>query len=102
MTRLLPHYIHESTYMRCRWGGIEIAIPKDTKDIGRAKAWIKEISTDGNMQTTADLIPKALPIFYLLAPEYIRLMCEPIMEYTLQWPALFAFHDLGKRESISV
>jgi hypothetical protein len=69
----------------------------NTKDTDDAKAFIKEISTDGNVNTLADLIPKALPALYVLAPEYIRLLLEPIMEYTLQWPAEFAFHDLGKR-----
>lgn len=68
----------------------------DTKDTSKAKAFMKEISTDGNVNTLADLIPKALPALYVLAPEYIRLLLEPIMEYTLQWPAKFAFHDLGK------
>lgn len=75
-----------------------MTIPMDTKDTTKAKAFMKEISTDGNVNTLADLIPKALPVFYVLAPEYIRLHLEPIMEYTLQWPAEFAFHDLGKRK----
>ena len=58
---------------------------------------MKEISTDGNVQTVADLVPKAFPVFYVLAPDYMRLLLEPLMEYAATWPADFAFHDLGKR-----
>lgn len=62
-----------------------------------AKAWMKEISTDGNVQTVADLVPKSFPVFYVLAPDYMRLLLEPLMNYSMTWPADFAFHDLGKR-----
>lgn len=57
---------------------------------------MKVISTDGDVNTVADLIPKALPVFYVLAPEYIRLLLEPVMEFSLTWPADFAVHDIGK------
>jgi hypothetical protein len=67
-------------------------------DTSQAKVFMKEISTDGNVQTLADLLPKAFPVFYKLAPDVLRLLLEPIMEYTSQWPANYAFHDLGKRE----
>ena len=84
--------------IRNRWGAFQVLIPLDSKDKSKAKAWMKEISTDGNVQTLADLLPKAWPVFYVLAPDYMRLHLEPIMEYSLTWPADFAFHDLGKRE----
>lgn len=71
----------------------------ESKDPDKAKIFIKEISTNGNVHTLADLIPKTMPFFYLLAPDYIRLFCEPVMEYTLQWPVTYAFHDLGKSKS---
>lgn len=83
----------------CSWGGFDVVIPTNTKNTSQAKAFMKEISTDGNVNTLADLVPKSIPAFYALAPTYIRLLLEPIMTYTRQWPADFAFHDLGKRMS---
>lgn len=65
-------------------------------------AFMKEISTDGNVNTLADLLPRALPAFYVLAPEYIRLFLEPILIFSKQWPAEFAVHDLGKRKSLFI
>ena len=58
---------------------------------------MKEISTDGNVQTVADMVPQSFPVFFVLAPDYMRLLAEPIMEYATTWPARFGFHDLGKR-----
>ena len=62
-------------------------------------AFMKEISTDGNVNTVADLIPKAMPIFYVLAPEYIRLLTEPILKFSYSWPINHVVHDIGKRMS---
>ena len=59
---------------------------------------MKEISTDGNVQTVADLLPKAWPAFYVLAPDCMRLFLQPVLEYAVTWPAEFMFHDLGKRK----
>ncbi|CAL5867994.1 uncharacterized protein PFLUO_LOCUS2217 [Penicillium psychrofluorescens] len=87
--------ILEST-IRQIWGGFQILIPQASKDTTMAKAWMKEISTDGNVQTVADLLPKSFPVFYTLAPDYMRLLLKPLMEYSLVWPAEFGFHDLGK------
>ena len=76
---------------------MEVVIPLESRNTSQAKAFMKEIATDGNVNTFADLVPKAIPALYGLAPDYIRLLLEPIMAYTEQWPANFAFHDLGKR-----
>ena len=84
--------------VRQTWAGSQVVIPLDSKDPARATAWAKEISTDGNVQTLADLLPKIFPAFYALAPDYIRLHLNPVMDYISQWPADFAFHDMGKRE----
>ena len=80
-----------------RSSGLEVVIPAASKDTTRVKAFMKEISTDGNVNTLADLLPKAFPAFYALAPEYMRLLLEPVMQYSLVWPADYAVHDLGKR-----
>ncbi|OAA65782.1 hypothetical protein SPI_02569 [Niveomyces insectorum RCEF 264] len=82
--------------LRQTFAGFQILIPLDTLDTSRANAWMKEISTDGNIQTVADLVPKAFPIFYVLAPDIMRLLLNPLLEYALTWPADFGFHDLGK------
>ena len=92
---ILPSLPEYSLFI-ASWGGMELTIPLDTKDTSQTRAFMKEISTDGNVNTLADLVPKALPALYYLAPEYIRLLLQPMMEYALIWPANFAFHDLGK------
>ncbi|KJR87266.1 glutaminase [Sporothrix schenckii 1099-18] len=83
--------------VRQTFAALEIVVPGDTLDTAKASAWMKEISTDGNVQTTADLLPKAWPIFYVMAPDYMRLLLNPLLEYALTWPAEFGFHDLGKK-----
>ena len=82
--------------VRQTFGSLEVLIPYDSKDTSQATAWTKEISTDGNVQTIADLVPRIFPAFVALAPDYMRLMLRPIMDYTNQWPDQFMFHDLGK------
>ena len=79
-----------------RFGSLQVLIPLESKNTSEARAFTKEISTDGNVQTVADLDPRMFPAFYALAPDYMRLMLKPLLEYSLQWPAQFAFHDLGK------
>lgn len=83
--------------LRQTFAAFEIVIPADTLDTSKASAWMKEISTDGNVQTTADLLPKAWPIFYVFCPDIMRLLLNPLLEYSLTWPADFGFHDLGKK-----
>ena len=83
------------------WGGLQVLIPLASRDTSKAKAWMKEISTDGNVQTVADLLPQSFPAFFVLAPDYMRLLLEPILEYAMTWPAEFGFHDLGKRAAPS-
>ena len=60
-------------------------------------AFMKEISTDGNVNTIADLLPKAAPIFYALAPDYMRLLMEPVLRWSQHsWPLSHTVHDIGK------
>ena len=68
----------------CRFGSFQITIPALSYNTSQAKLFMKEISTDGNVQTTADLVPKALLGLYVLAPEFVRLALEPILIYSLQ------------------
>ncbi|RMY80539.1 hypothetical protein D0862_12693 [Hortaea werneckii] len=55
-------------------------------DLGASpQAFIKEISSDGNLNTV-DIIFQTWPVFISLNPDYIRLLWEPIMSYS---------HDMG-------
>lgn len=44
-----------------------------------------------------DVIYPAFPQFYVLAPEYIRLLLEPIVQYlgSGRWPNNYVVHDIG-------
>ncbi|KAK1042614.1 hypothetical protein LTS16_008596 [Friedmanniomyces endolithicus] len=59
-------------------------------------AFVKEISSDGNVNTIDVIYPMA-PMLYVLAPGYLRLLLEPIMRYLSSgaWPHTYAVHDLG-------
>ncbi|KAL5535348.1 hypothetical protein ACEPAF_3442 [Sanghuangporus sanghuang] len=58
--------------------------------------FLKEISSNGNMNTV-DVIFPAWPIFLYTDPEYGRLLLEPLFKYqaTGQYPNKYALHDLG-------
>ena len=43
-------------------------------------AFVKEISSDGNVNTIDVIYPMA-PMFYVLAPDYLRLLLEPVTRY---------------------
>ncbi|KAI7235853.1 DUF1793-domain-containing protein [Hortaea werneckii] len=60
------------------------------------QAFIKEISSDGNLNTV-DIIFQTWPVFISLNPDYIRLLWEPIMSYSAsgRWPKDFVIHDMG-------
>ncbi|KAK5127457.1 hypothetical protein LTR85_006796 [Meristemomyces frigidus] len=81
---------------RQAFGAIDITIPADTLDTNDVMAFIKEISSDGNVNTVDVIYPTA-PILYVMAPEYIRLLLEPVMQYlaTGDWPHNYTVHDIG-------
>lgn len=54
-------------------GAIDLTIPKDTLNTSDVKAFIKEISSDGNLNTV-DIIFPLFPFFYVFAPKYIKLL----------------------------
>ena len=78
------------------FGAIDLTIPKDALDTANASAFIKEISSDGNANTV-DIIFPMLPFFYSLAPKWIRLLIQPIVQYlaTGAWPLPYVIHDIG-------
>ena len=86
--------------MHYSFGGLELTIPADTFDTTQVVAFMKEISTDGNVNTVADLLPKSMAIFYVLSPEYIRLLVDPVLRFSYSWPRDYVVHDIGKRKDI--
>ncbi len=63
---------------------------------GSPWAFLKEISSDGNV-STIDVIYPAFPAYLYLAPSYLQLLLEPALDYAENggWPKTFAEHDLG-------
>lgn len=59
------------------------------------QAWVKEISSDGNLNTV-DIIYPAMPMFLYLCPKWIGWMIQPILEYQSKGPTYSSCaHDLG-------
>lgn len=94
---------HSSNYsdilalsLRQTYGGIELTVPHDSLDPKDARAFIKEISSNGNINTV-DVIYATFPVFYTLSPEILKLLVKPIFEYmdSDAYNKKFAVHDLG-------
>jgi hypothetical protein len=81
---------------RQAYGGIDLTIPNHSLDTKDVLAFIKELSSDGNINTI-DVIMPAFPIYYVMDPDYIRLLLEPVMRYLAagRWHLPYAIHDLG-------
>jgi hypothetical protein len=58
--------------------------------------FLKEISSNGDMQTV-DVIFPAFPLFIYFNPDLGRLLLEPLFinQEAGNWPAAYAIHDLG-------
>jgi len=68
-------------------------------DQGMPWNFVKEISSDGDIQTVDVLYP-ACPLLLLLAPNDLSLALKPVMEYAMNrtsrhYPFVFAPHHLG-------
>lgn len=57
---------------------MDLTISEETLDMGDPLVFVKEISSDGNVNTIDVIYPMA-PMFYVLAPYYLRLLPEPVM-----------------------
>lgn len=81
---------------RQAYGGIDLTIPLRSLDRSRPMAFIKELSSDGNVNTV-DVIMPAFPIYYVFDADWIRLLLEPVMQYLAagRWRQPYAIHDLG-------
>ncbi|KUJ23207.1 DUF1793-domain-containing protein [Mollisia scopiformis] len=85
-----------SLSMRQAYGGIDLVIPANTTNTSQVLAFIKEISSDGNVNTL-DVIFPAFPIYWAMDPEWIRLLLDPILQYlaTGAWKRAWVIHDIG-------
>lgn len=81
---------------RQAYGGIDLTIPNDSFDTSQVLAFIKELSSNGNLNTV-DIIMPAFPMYYVLDPDYIRLLLEPMMRYLAagRWRHPYTIHDMG-------
>jgi hypothetical protein len=63
---------------------------------GAPWAFLKEISSDGNV-STVDVTYPAFPAYLYLSPAYLQLLLAPLLDYPEHggWPKVFAQHDLG-------
>jgi Domain of unknown function (DUF5127)/Domain of unknown function (DUF4965)/Domain of unknown function (DUF1793)/Domain of unknown function (DUF4964) len=64
---------------------------------GKPWAFLKEISSNGNM-CTVDVIYPSMPVFLYADPEYLGVLLAPLLDYVEKhpYPKTFAPHDLGK------
>ena len=83
--------------LRQAYGGIDLVIPEDTLNTDGLLAFIKEISSDGNVNTV-DVIFSSLPLYYAMEPAYIRLLIEPVLQYLAsgRWHLPYVIHDIGR------
>lgn len=76
---------------------MELTLPaNNTAETSKLYAFLKEISTDGNVNTI-DVIYPTFTILSVLSPDWIRLLLEPVAAYleTGDWPHDYVVHDLG-------
>jgi hypothetical protein len=78
------------------FGAMDITIDQETLDTNSTTIFVKEISSDGNINTI-DIIFPLFPALYVLNTEYIPLLLEPVMQYLAagRWPQPFMIHDIG-------
>ncbi|KAA1098240.1 hypothetical protein PGT21_031282 [Puccinia graminis f. sp. tritici] len=81
-------------------GALEITIGKDSAgkfDDSDVAAFLKEISSNGDM-STVDVIFPQFPILTYLDPALLKLSLEPIFKYTESglYPNRWTVHDLGR------
>ncbi|TGO46669.1 hypothetical protein BOTNAR_0573g00030 [Botryotinia narcissicola] len=82
--------------LRQVYGGIDLVILNATLDTSDVLAFVKEISSDGNVNTV-DVIMPLFPVLYVTNPEYLRLLLEPILQYLAsgRWTLPYVILDIG-------
>jgi hypothetical protein len=79
--------------LRQAYGGTELVVGPN----GKPWAFLKEISSDGDVSTVDVLFP-ASPAWLYADPAYLGLLLEPLLSYAEsgKWTQPFAEHDLGR------
>ncbi|KAL9083935.1 MAG: hypothetical protein Q9159_005490 [Coniocarpon cinnabarinum] len=86
--------------VRQTFGALEVVIPADTLSTAPqdVNGFLKEISSDGNVNSI-DVIYPTFPILYVLSPQWIKLLLQPMLEYLVTphgvWNRNSVPHDLG-------
>ena len=82
--------------VRQSYGASDITIPQDTLDTNSTLVFLKEISSDGDIQTVDVLFP-TFPLWYVMSPDWIKYTLEPLLQYleSGDWTLPFFVHDLG-------
>ncbi|QRV90571.1 hypothetical protein RhiJN_18589 [Ceratobasidium sp. AG-Ba] len=85
--------------LRQAFAGVELTISKTTGggyNTSDVKVFMKEISSDGNVNTV-DVIFPAWPLFLYLNPDMGRRLLEPLFQYqqTGLYPNKWSVHDIG-------
>lgn len=78
------------------YGAMDLVIPTDSLDTSSVVAFLKEISSNGDIDTV-DVIFPTFPALYVISPEWIKLLLEPYLIYIKSgnWPKNYIPHDLG-------
>ncbi|CCG84065.1 protein of unknown function [Taphrina deformans PYCC 5710] len=76
-------------------GGTQLVINSEDPS-GEPHLWMKEISSDGNMQTS-DVMYPAMPFFLYANPKLLVAMLEPLLIHQEAglYPNKYAMHDMG-------
>jgi len=84
--------------LRQAYGATELVASPD----GKPWAFLKEISSDGNV-STVDVVYPASPAWAYADPGYLALLLEPLLAYAEKggWPKKFAEHDLGSHYPVA-
>ena len=82
--------------VRQAYASCDFTIVDGSKDTSDPLIFLKEISSDGNVNTVDVLYP-IHPIFYVLNAASIRDIVEPVARFlnSGQWPNNYASHDIG-------
>ena len=81
------------------YGAMEITLPAhNTKDTSNPYVFLKEISSNGDVNTV-DVIYPASTILGVLSPVWIKYLLEPIASFceTPEWTVDYVVHDLGSK-----
>ena len=77
---------------------MEVTLPaSNVADTTNPYIFLKEISTDGNVNTV-DVIYPTIAALGVLAPDWIALLLDPVINYmqTGAWTQDYVIHDIGK------